>query len=101
MKTTLDLPEELMREVKIRAVVQGRTVKDLVADFLRQGLGLSNLGKEDSTSSNPWIRIGKGGLPQIQCNSAAPAAHMTVHEILAIEQECQSKEDLQRVGLSV
>ena len=41
MKTTFDLPDELIREVKLRAVVQRRTVKDLVAEFLRQGLGLA------------------------------------------------------------
>jgi len=27
--------------MKLRAVIQGRTVRDLVAEFLRQGLGLS------------------------------------------------------------
>jgi len=41
MKTTLDLPDDLMREMKLRAVIQGRTLRDLVAEFLRQGLGLS------------------------------------------------------------
>lgn len=39
MKTTLDLPDELIREVKLRAVIQGRSLKDLVANFLRQELG--------------------------------------------------------------
>ena len=41
MKTTLDLPDELVHAVKLRAVMQRRTVKDLVADFLRQGLGMA------------------------------------------------------------
>lgn len=40
MKTTLDLPDELIREAKLRAAMQGRTLRDLVADFLRQGLGM-------------------------------------------------------------
>jgi plasmid stability protein len=38
MKTTLDLPDELMRAVKIRAANQGRKMKEVVADLLRQGL---------------------------------------------------------------
>lgn len=38
MKTTLDLPDDLMREVKIRAVEENRKLKDMVADLLRQGL---------------------------------------------------------------
>lgn len=38
MKTTLDLPDDLMREVKIRAVRENRRLKEAVADFLRLGL---------------------------------------------------------------
>lgn len=38
MKTTLDLPDELMRTLKIRAVRENRKLKDLVADLLRLGL---------------------------------------------------------------
>ena len=34
MKTTLDLPDELIREAKLRAVLQGRTLRDLVAEYL-------------------------------------------------------------------
>lgn len=41
MKTTLDLPDELVREMKLRALLQGRTLRDLATDFLRQGLGLA------------------------------------------------------------
>lgn len=38
MKTTLDLPDDLMRAVKIRAVQENRKLKDMVADLLRRGL---------------------------------------------------------------
>jgi plasmid stability protein len=38
MKTTLDLPDELMRMVKLRAVQENRKLKDIVADLLRRGL---------------------------------------------------------------
>ena len=38
MKTTLDLPDELMREVKIRAVMEDRKLKDLIPDLLQRGL---------------------------------------------------------------
>lgn len=38
MKTTLDLPDDLMREVKVRAAQQNRKLKDLVAELLRRGL---------------------------------------------------------------
>jgi plasmid stability protein len=38
MKTTLDLPDELMREVKIRAVHERKKLKDTIAELLRKGL---------------------------------------------------------------
>ena len=38
MKTTLDLPPELMRAIKIRAVETNRKLKDTVAALLKRGL---------------------------------------------------------------
>lgn len=38
MRTTIDLPDPLFREVKIRAVQQGVTLKDLVAKYIEAGL---------------------------------------------------------------
>jgi hypothetical protein len=36
MKTTLDLPEDLMRALKLRAVEENRKLKDTIADlFIR------------------------------------------------------------------
>jgi hypothetical protein len=41
MKTTLDLPDELMREVKIRAIHERKKLKDAIADFIRRGMAAS------------------------------------------------------------
>ena len=41
MKTTLDLPDDLMREVKIRAVHEHKKLKDAIAEFIRKGMGVS------------------------------------------------------------
>ncbi len=38
MKTTLDLPDELMREVKIRAVHEHKKLKDTIAELLQKGI---------------------------------------------------------------
>jgi len=38
MKTTVDLPDDLMREVKIRAVHERKKLKDTIADLLRRGI---------------------------------------------------------------
>ena len=39
MKTTLDLPDKLMREVKIRAVHEHKKLKDVIAELLQTALG--------------------------------------------------------------
>ncbi|MFT4233582.1 MAG: hypothetical protein QM607_01035 [Microbacterium sp.] len=39
MRTTLDLPDDLMRSVKLHAVHTDRTLTDAIADLLRAGLG--------------------------------------------------------------
>jgi hypothetical protein len=38
MRTTLDLPDSLFREVKTRAVQQGVTLKDLLAQYIQAGM---------------------------------------------------------------
>lgn len=38
MKTTLELPDELMRAVKIRAANENKRLKEVVADAIRRGL---------------------------------------------------------------
>jgi len=38
MKTTLDLPDDLMRAVKIRAVHEQKKLKDAIAEFIRKGM---------------------------------------------------------------
>lgn len=38
MRTTLDLPDPLFREVKTRAVQQGVTLKDLLAQYIQAGM---------------------------------------------------------------
>ncbi len=38
MKTIFDLPPDLVREVKLRAVHEGRTLNDVAAELLRRGL---------------------------------------------------------------
>ena len=42
MKTTLDLPDELMRQVKIRAAQEQKKLKDTIAELLRRGMAASS-----------------------------------------------------------
>jgi hypothetical protein len=52
MRTTLDLPDELFREAKARAALEGVKLKDLMERFVRQGLQTCNRGAD----SGPLIR---------------------------------------------
>lgn len=101
MKTTLDLPDELIREVKLRAVIQRRTVKDLVAEFLRQGLGMVPPAQSAKPSPDSRVQIGANGLPVIQCRANAPATRMSSKKLLHLEQAAQAAEDLKHAGISI
>ena len=101
MKTTMDLPDELMREVKLRAVVQGRTVKDLVTEYLSQCLGMTPRAGAKKPVSSPMVEIGTHGFPVIRCAPDAPATRMSVEELLKLEQDTQLQEDMQRAGITL
>ncbi len=100
MKATFDLPEELIREVKLHAVLQRRTMTDLVADFLRQGLRMASLEPAEQPSARSILEMSDQGLPVIRCLSNAPATRMSVEELLKLEQEIQTKEDAQHAGIA-
>ena len=44
MKTTIDLPDELVKELKLRAIHEGKKLKDAVAELLRRGLSAKSPG---------------------------------------------------------
>lgn len=61
MKTTLELPDDLFREIKMRAVSGGRKLKDEIAHLLQLGLEI-----EEPVLAKPKITIDpKSGLPII------------------------------------
>lgn len=104
MKTTLDLPDELIRQAKLRAVVQGRTLRDLMADFIRQGLGLvpnnANAELQKSPQDDSVIEIGSNGIPVFRClpNASKKPIQASAQELLALEQQILDEGDLLHVG---
>ena len=46
MRTTIDLPEDVFREAKTRAVQQGTTLKNLMTQFILSGLALQEPGSK-------------------------------------------------------
>lgn len=100
MKTTLDLPDELVREMKLRAVMQGRTLRDLAADFLRQGLGMAAPRPVTQLPQDAPFDLTADGIPIFRGSSDAPAAHMSLEQLLQLEQDTLYIEDMQRAGRS-
>lgn len=46
MRTTLDLPDPLYRRLKLKAALEGRTLRELVIRYLEAGLAQEALAKE-------------------------------------------------------
>jgi hypothetical protein len=93
MKTTLDLPDDLVQELKLRSVHERSKLKDVAAAALRRGLAMD--GKP------PQPRKKSIKLPLFECGPDAPAAKMSAEELIALEQKVVEEEDLKRAGLSV
>lgn len=89
MKTTLDLPDALMKQVKLRALQDGRKLKDAVADLLRKGLAVG--AQTASPPQRPVItKDRKTGLPVIACREVpslqAEATPERIAEILLAQE---------------
>ena len=77
MKTTLDLPDDLVRAVKIRAVEENRRLKDTIADLLRRGLAT-----ERGKPANVRRRL---KLPLVECaHEARPGEEMTPERVVEV-----------------
>ena len=77
MKTTLELPDELMRAVKLRAVRENRKLKDAIADLLRKGLSRAAV--------KPSAARKRVKLPLIRCaHKAHPHQEMTPERVAEV-----------------
>ena len=99
METTLDLADDLVRAIEFRAFQDGRRLNDAVADLLRKGLAAS-IAPRPLAVPKGSARVTTDpatGLPVILGDSNAPGCQMTNEEMLALYQETQLREDLERV----
>lgn len=100
MKTTLDLPADLVMELKLRAVHEDKKLKDLVAETLRAGLATI----ESNTSRPARVTTRKDrrtGVVVIRCPADAPARKMTVRQLARLESDTLMRDDLERAGIPV
>ena len=61
MRTTLDLPDALLRQLKAKAALEGKTLKELMRLLVERGLraGAEPPPAETGTSKLPTVRLGK------------------------------------------
>lgn len=57
MRTTIDLPDQLLRQAKSRAALSGMSLKDLITRFIERGL------RQDT--EQPVVRQRRPELPEI------------------------------------
>ena len=62
MKTTLDLPDALVKEIKLRAVHEGKKLKDAMADLLRKGLAAGSAGSATVVKADKSMLKRRGDL---------------------------------------
>ena len=95
MKTTLDLPDQLVRAMKLKAVHEDRNIKDVAAALIKAGLEI-----EEAKARTASSRKGKIKLPLFPGAGDAPARGLGTAELLALIQTTQNQEDHKRLGLS-
>ena len=69
MRTTFDFPDELMRHLKARAALEGRSLRDLMLELIERGLRSQSAGVRAAAPADlPTVRLGhpmripRGGL---------------------------------------
>jgi hypothetical protein len=88
MRTTIDLPDELLRQVKARAALDGLKLKDLITRFVEQGL------KQGAPA--PAVRRRRSELPVIRkaTGRTLPAlSNADIDRLLADDEIARGKSD--------
>ena len=91
MRTTVDLPDNLLRRAKATAALRGMKLKDLIAGCIEAELGRAEL------PGTPTARRARSLLPLIpEAMTGTPMCAMTNEEFAAIELQ----EDLEKYSRS-
>lgn len=98
MKTTIDLPDVLVQQARQKALHLGRPFKDLVADYIRQGLSELPQGPTEKPTSGA-LDIAADGLPLFRCAPAMQGSVPPLEQLLALEHSTLAEEDRLRARL--
>lgn len=98
MKTTLDLPDPLMRRVKIRAASEGRKLKEIISDLLEKGLDAPP-AETLAEGELPYVIHPKTGMAIARTLNIPGFVPPTAEESRAIIERANEEEDLCRAGM--
>ena len=79
MRTTLDLPDPLLRELKTRAARNGQSLKSLINDLIQRAMALPAIPPEQQTGFPVLMRL-QGQAQPTQGQSNAQLADHTLQE---------------------
>lgn len=71
MRTTLDLPDDLFRQLKARAALTGTTVKKLLTSFVESGLRQASRPASRRRSALPIIPRGRKVVANVNAEAMA------------------------------
>ena len=104
MKTTLELPDELMRAIKIRAAQSNRRLKDVVTELLKKGMNSPAAPLPSQGGADPSRRVEispETGLPLIRSPADAPITRLSTEEIYALIHRTEHEEDMESLKRGV
>jgi len=93
MRTTIDIPEHLLRRAKATAIMRGIPFKQLLAEYVELGLASSNTEVPASISPPPKRRLPP---PTIKSGTGTPTYSLTNQQI----EEIFLEEDIEKMNKS-
>lgn len=104
MKTTLELPDELMRAIKIRAAQSNRRLKDVVTELLEKGMNAPAAPPPSQGGTDRSRRVNinpETGLPLVRSPADAPITRLSTDEVYALIHRAEYEEDMESLKRGV
>lgn len=98
MRTTLDLPDPLMRRVKIRAASEGRKLKDMISELLERGMDAPP-AERLSDAEPGYVIDPTTGMAMARTLNIPGFKPPTAEESRALIERANEEEDLRRAGV--
>jgi hypothetical protein len=89
MRTTIDLPDELFRQVKARAALDGLKLKELITRYVEQGLRLGSAAAMPEQRAEPPRQRSELPPPRTFPDRQFPALSNAEMEAILIEEDVQ------------